>query len=1099
MSKRRTLFAIGVVIVCAAAYIVLEIARRASEPSGPSVERAAHTSDAGSSCPEGVEPTGGSEREPGAETARYVPAELDGLAAVAGLVVSPDGKPLGGAKVEFGPCDAFFGDGSFFDPEATLTTNSDGRFAVGGLAPWDYTAHARHPDYLGSSTGRLRMKPDQILTDVLVRLEAGGSISGTVKDETGGPVEGATVCFVAAKDERKVGKAVGTVDHTSPRSPWHPEADAETVTAKDGSYASGCLKPGGYTVFAISSTHVNSEPRAVEVAPNAAVRDVAFVLSPGATVSGRVIDEFGNPVAGAEVLSQYPPHARLARDPASNVTKSALTQQDGHFALSGLQAGAHTLWIYSPDHLARSHQVSAPATGLEIALKRGGTIAGQVVDRLTREPVELFEFEVFRSGTIEMRGKSGPLKHRPGGRFERSGFERGRYNVVVRAPGYVSAPRNVRITKRRRRTEAVFQLVEGTTLEIAVTSAEDGSPVLGARVCLATMGRLAPSPNSDHKTATDRHGVWSIERLPANVYMLMVEHPHFVRHSDVVETREGEPLQRVEIALEKGFEVCGRVVTRKGRLPVAAASVTLEKRMLTSAWTETDRTGSFRLVGVASGAHTLTVSHPEHPRTEKKISVPLASDEELVIELGRGGRLFGTVSGPDGMPLEAAWVNAIIPGGDCDYACTDENGAYEFAHVPCGVCTVTAAPPALSDAPPSRRFGIILDEGEERRLDIVFGGVAVNGVILIGNEPARGAIVMLSPLAASPMLAGGSMGGATADSTGLFNISAVQPGAYRVSVEVTFGPGSKARFVRELTVADQDLEWDAELSAGKVSGTVTGPDGQLLANARLFLVPEIAEEDRISAIMAAHGRAFLSEAWTDGEGRFALHGLDVGSYTILAQKRRYASSLVQLEKPDGADLADIVIRLEREASVTAQLQTPDGTFPAAIRFALCDEQGRVLTEGSLATVNPQTGKCAVTGLGAGTYTVRAQATDSDEAGVAHITVDPGTKNRFLLELGPPRALAVQVEDELGGPVSGAQVVLDPGGDPSLAALVSKRTLPQCYQYNRTRRDGSIPIPDVADGNYTVRVRYEGYEDVALPVRIAGRDEGVTVTLQPSTD
>jgi hypothetical protein len=73
-------------------------------------------------------------------------------------------------------------------------------------------------------------------------------------------------------------------------------------------------------------------------------------------------------------------------------------------------------------------------------------------------------------------------------------------------------------------------------------------------------------------------------------------------------------------------------------------------------------------------------------------------------------------------------------------------------------------------------------------------------------------------------------------------------------------------------------------------------------------------------------------------------------------------------------------------------------------------------------------------------------------------------------------------------VPDAQVVLDPGGDPSLAVKLAQSAV--------TDEDGRTAFEGVADGDYTLRLRRDGYADASVPVHVAGSDGEATVTLHP---
>ena len=98
-----------------------------------------------------------------------------------------------------------------------------------------------------------------------------------------------------------------------------------------------------------------------------------LVLVPSAPLGGRVLDDLGQPVAGARIRS-------LNRKPPRGLAVEARTDKEGRFLLDGLGPGLHRLEVSAKDHaVSVVSRVRAPARAMEVILTRLYSVRGQVV------------------------------------------------------------------------------------------------------------------------------------------------------------------------------------------------------------------------------------------------------------------------------------------------------------------------------------------------------------------------------------------------------------------------------------------------------------------------------------------------------------------------------------------------------------------------------------------------------------------------------------------------------------------------------------------------------------------------------------------------
>lgn len=242
--------------------------------------------------------------------------------ALKGVVIGSDGRRLAGAHLVAAPEGESL---SGISPAIRETVSApDGSFALEGLGKTRYTVRVDHPAHPlfrqdGIAAGR---------TDVELRLPAPARIEGLVVDRRGRPVPRFTVVAVpAARGEEtprqrsmRLFDATGSVQETN----------------DFGGFAIGRLPEGRWEVSADTPDGLVGRVDGVQVRPGQVAR-VRLVMEPGATVTGRVLDEVTNrPVARATVSA----YLRGLRPPLT-----ATTDARGGFRLPGVLGPVATLRV----------------------------------------------------------------------------------------------------------------------------------------------------------------------------------------------------------------------------------------------------------------------------------------------------------------------------------------------------------------------------------------------------------------------------------------------------------------------------------------------------------------------------------------------------------------------------------------------------------------------------------------------------------------------------------------------------------------------------------------------------------------------------------
>lgn len=243
---------------------------------------------------------------------------LEVAAAIRGLVLSPDGEPVGRATVtcidreEDAPWSQSDGEGAF-----SLRSDADGCMAV-----------ARHGEFVESEP--LQMKPGDGND---LRLREAGSIAGSVESEDGQPLPRFSVA----------------VESYKPASDASPLARRKEETVRDGrgDFALTGLQAGSYVLTASAAGYPPVSTDTIELAAGERIRGISITLRRGALLSGRVVDGDGRPV----------PNARVSLDGFTTVSshrvRPAQTDPEGHFELDGVPPGPFSIRVSAEGFDAR--------------------------------------------------------------------------------------------------------------------------------------------------------------------------------------------------------------------------------------------------------------------------------------------------------------------------------------------------------------------------------------------------------------------------------------------------------------------------------------------------------------------------------------------------------------------------------------------------------------------------------------------------------------------------------------------------------------------------------------------------------------------------
>ena len=700
---KHTLVSVALATAIAVAIAFFLAGERTSDPDGLD-ERLPTEADGATSLvpiprPLDEEPT----RAPIASIAAD-PWSVDRGSDLHGLVTGPEGGPIAGARVTItstGRLVSQFARRQGVDPKpiATLETDAQGRYSIALEAGLHY-----HLAFAAMSHGRAWRHDRQAGERVDISLAAAHEIRGFVR------LDGEPVADVRLR--------LGLHEFLS----GGDSLEIDTVRSnEDGSYRFRGLAPDAYTLRAFSTEAVPPPPAAIHVHEADVLHDV--LLSPGRSIFGRVVDEATDePIEGAvvEVIQDH------------DDRRSTTTDADGEYRIAAIDSELNRRGGAIMAFLVLAHTPSHGAEKKPIAI-RPHDVADERVDFRLRRGVSVRGTLRFDGGATPPKGAEVTVlvyrRHGPAigadsirrrGRIDRSGSfvvdgvpaalptllaANGRYNawkpqagLEVRADGW-RAPTlllppieddgfgvDVGEILLRRAASIQGRVVDETGSPLADVTLTVTEPVAWLPGTPET--RRVQNIRPLHVATTDDLGRFRVIGLPAGTSDVRVSVPGGSggRAAVAVELEPGEQRSDVEIVLERGQRLEGRVVTTAGE-PVAGAIVMVRGEGAV----ETSGDGSFQVAGLGDGPFDVTAYLSDAAKRKDRHLLPVsatgiaAGTRDLALVLPEGILLKGRALDASGEPVAGAnlsFPTDAHPAGI--FATTSERGDFETV-VPAGL------------------------------------------------------------------------------------------------------------------------------------------------------------------------------------------------------------------------------------------------------------------------------------------------------------------------------------------------------------------------------------------------------------------------------
>ena len=864
--------------------------------------------------------------------------EMVRVMTIAGKVRQANGDGIPGAQiVTMSP------DGSLSGfPKACAV---DGSFEVEVMPETSVILVAKAPGYAVGRSEVLRVDRAP-LTGVVVTLGPGGTLAGMVVDPEGNPVDEATVnaTGIPGSDTASIGGRIGSA-----------------VTDAQGRFTLRNMPPGALSLSADKKGFADSHPAQVSVTENGTRDDLRLVLRNGHYIAGRVQDQDGSPVVGAEIWAGG----------GTLTHRLATSGPNGRYRMEDLPGEVLQVSCSVPGvaQEMRKTGVAVDSDNVDFVLKmdeRDDTVivTGMVLDWRTREPLSEFTVTPAARGLEKNTGRPGEF---------RMPAKTGEYHrIVVAAAGCVECEQAVEIPKGATKgPDLEFLMGPGGTVTGRVVSKGDKAPLRGLRVGVGRTWSNAESiPNGrDNVATTGADGRFTIAGLPVGPNLVVVAVPEGrVPTGKELQLKHGAVTDAGDIAVGSGGTIRARVVRLPKETPVEGIVVSTSRSpssaFMRRATKSTDADGVALFPNLEAGVYRL---HTADPAFSTYAAVDEDGVTDVVIRLG-GATLRGRVT-LDGRPVASGSValNGHPSKGRLVYEClVGGDGCYEITGVPEGDYKATASGEWTPDGltPHAEANLQIRGSGEQVHDFVLPSGRLVGRVVDHSDNPVPRARITVSaadPHAAYARTLGGSRGFNSGEE-GEFVVRGLAGGAYNVSA-LKMGLGTAPQQTVEVPQDGESRRVTLRLESGQ-TGTVVSmaldyATGRPLPDAVCFLK---AEDGPSPDHGATRGR----------DGVMTIPDVPAGRYVAWVTAQWYSSGHHNIEVKPG-ETVRVEDVLHEVGAVRWTLTTPDG---APVAGAQC-----TITPDDPASIeSPRSGVTAAHGIWGvpggllpGSYTATATA------------------------------------------------------------------------------------------------------------------------------
>ncbi|HEV8113770.1 MAG TPA: carboxypeptidase-like regulatory domain-containing protein [Planctomycetota bacterium] len=863
--------------------------------------------------------------------------------------------------------------------------------------------------------------------------------------------------------------------------------------------------------------------------------DIELVV--GVHVSGRVVDEHGDPVGGVQLLTLV----ELGRFTSSGET-GKLTDAMGKFDFPGIPPGTITLEAskegWSDSSLAVGElEDGTVKEGLSLVLRRGLSISGRVQSSDGR-PANRCRIDVFQHGeqSRQMRDEQRVFSTKADGTFEISGLGSEPLSLTATVGGLeqdafeadadAATDAGAKIVPSKTPALRLMAHIEGVkpgssglvlTLDAGKSvrgrAVDDmGHPVAHFQIFASPVDGSQPWERAQRAvrgSGNAADGNFELAGLHDGAWDLRAEakgHAASAPHRIVI-PRDTESF---DLVLARAASIAGTVRDADGT-PIEHAIVrvapadTWRALLYQSSDDEgasTDASGNFLLEGVSPGPQRISASSLGCADSEH-VAIDLAPGESMTgvaLALRRGGRVVGDVLDDQGHARPGAGVSLNGLTIHTFHSSTaDAAGHFDVGGLTPGKYWISTQLSQNELAVVTRQGNGGIDtawarnqntttidvlEGETTR--VVLGGamrdgIRIHGAITCAGRPAANWLLWITRAEGG----GAAQLSAASDARGQYEVSVEGAGTYSFSLNQ---PDGGISFSDRLDVpVGASFEHDVVIPSGRIAGRVVGADGAPVPEIEVLVQPD-------ERTVHLSNSATYGQIESDGNGAFVFEGLKAGTYCLRVNEEWFdetpkwgACTRAGIVLAEGAHVDGIEIRLSVAARIEGKVVGPDGQVVAGATVMGRDEQGTPLQHGP-PTITDGSGSFSIDGLAAGKVTIMAWTKSLVTAGSLTVVVHAGETTRVALSLVQGTVLRVFVRGADGKAVGASVRVEDEHGK----AVGEQYAFDEQSWLGEDSPEAGQTIGPLPPGRYKVTATNHDKQSVSQDVSVSGAEQTVTL-------
>jgi protocatechuate 3,4-dioxygenase beta subunit len=949
-------------------------------------------------------------------------------AAVTGVAINIDGKPVSGARVSLFAPEPIAAQGPRLlsaepqrKPVTTMSTDSGGKFTID--VPKDQAVADIRIEAPGYAPAGVRLLTDDDAGAML--LTQAPNVRGTIT-ANGKAVANATVIITG------------------------PGGEYITKTDADGHYTAPDPSKWAFRVIVLHPDYAITE-ELLGLAGTKKGPD--FSLTAGVPVKGRVVAEDGQtPVADAEISLDGWPAGKSAAD--------------GTFTIAHARKDWEAVEARIGNRIAQRAHTTGTAANLKLA--KGGTISGSVRDVKSQLPVASARVVVSPSGRFGNRDTSVDAMTDAKGNFTIGPVAAGTYDLRPSRPWFtINGAQSVSIKAAESVQKALYATARARISGSVVD--EDKRPIAAAHLntraaargdMFGFMNMRAGGFNETYSAPDGRFVLHNVD-VDSDLQVDALKRGYPGGKSPSMKLAAGEKKSGVTITIPRGVMVTGRVTDKEnkplsgvGVEPIESANDAMGgmRRMVISNMQQrtddTYRTGSDGTfsIRVKEGTYDLAFKREGYSAKNVRGTKVDANTKPVNVVLEPGVEISGRVT-RSGAGVEGVNVRSISQDGFSS-AVTGPDGAFRLTDLTPGQMMLNVGKPEafiqemrsvtaptrdlLIELPSGGRItGRVLDKNSHQPVTSFMAGVTT-------SRSGGGMTMMMPPMQKQFTTDDGS-----------FVLEGIKPGMTQVVVNA---PGYTTTRVPNIEVEDgktaPDVEVDVETGA-KLTGRVTGPDGSALSGVSVRI-------DQMAGGRVMRFDSNDNSATTDPSGEYTIETLDPGEKTFTFSRGGYIAQqkTVTIAAGKGSRLD---VQMSTGVRATGFVVS-DGGAPiadATVRALSASEM-----DGGREGRSDANGAFSIEGLAPGHYTFNAAKNGYTAGMVRDVDIATSGPVRVVLKsggviTGHVNGLTAQELEQTtvyasgagtaGGPMGGSTAPVDAGGNfriegaPSGTVRISART------------------------------------------------------------